>query len=108
MNNGNFQFKRSFTIAGLLGLTTLVAVHCAFPSLLIAIVLALLGALVLGVLLLPCFLIIVFSSESKNGQLDVANNPAMRWMVRIYLVMVLVIYFLSLGIAIMAHLSQNG
>ena len=70
-----------------------VAVHAAFPILIpILVTTLILGAVVFVVAFVPLYVLIAFTSESKNGALNVADNPNLKRLWWCYLIAVIGIY----------------
>ena len=84
--------RTSFSIAALLILTTVIAVHCAFPILFVSLFYTLLYGVLLLMLMFPILAIAALSSPSVKGQLDVARNRAFKAFVWLYLLLLVLIY----------------
>lgn len=78
--SANWNGRLKFSIAGLMIFTAMIAVHCAFPTLLWAHALALMVAITLFELLyVPVFVAAAIVKEVKNSRLAVEENPFVRF-----------------------------
>ena len=75
-------------------MTAVIAVHCAYPTLCLALLGTLYVGLLIGLLLSPAAIIAIFASPTKGAQLDVARNPFFKWFFRAYLLILGVVYLL--------------
>ena len=84
----------TFSIAGMLALTTAVAVHVAFPVLVeILWVTLFYGTFPFFFIFVPLYILIAFSSESKNA-LNVGANPNLKRLWRGFAAFMIVLYLL--------------
>ena len=87
--------RLNFSIAGLMAITFVVALHVAFPVL----VEVFLSTLYCGIFLLvffylPACLAIAFTSETRNGSLDVDGNPNSKRLNLFFAVLMILLYIL--------------
>ena len=86
--------RATFSIATLLVVTAVIAIHCAFPFLFNSLFYTCIFGTLLTMLVFPIFAIVVLSSSSAKGQLDVWRNTAFRSFVWLYALLLLLIYAL--------------
>ena len=101
--------KKTFTIATLLLITSLLAVLCAFPVLLPAFLFALFWTFLFGMalmfLLFPLLAIVALSSPAAEGHLDLGRNKSLKGLLWFCAFLLLVFYLCSAGSFVLTHMT---
>ena len=84
-------------------LTTAVALHMAFPSLLLAVVMGLVAAAILPILMVPISLLVIVTSSSETVDF---TREFLKWLGMVYVVLVGFAYLSGCALLILHHTNE--